>query len=1066
VSDRRRGISSWAITRPIGTIMLTSTLLVLGVVYIGRIPVDLLPRIVYPQVRVSVSNPGVEPLVLEETIAKPLESALATTENLVRIQSEMSEGRVSLTLDFAYGTNVDFALQDAAKNVERVRGRLPEEADAPVISKSDPAQTQVYQVAFSSTERDQIALRQWVDQRLRPQLLAVPGVAAIDLSGGLVREIQVELDPERLRGFGLSVAEVIASLRAENQDLAAGRLTASDREVVGKTAGKFHSVEDVRGVLLTSRTGSRVPLSDVAAVRDTSAEQRFWARLNGVPAVRIGIQKQPEANTVEVVEGVADRLQQLSSSGYFPADIKFDVTYDQSGFIRDAITSVRDAAIIGAILAMLVVVLFLRSFRKVFIIGVSIPLSILATFIMMGIGDLTLNIMSLGGLALGTGLILDNAIVMLENIYRRRETDKLDSEEGAHVGAAEVTSPVIASTSTNLASVAPFLLITGLSALIFRELILTISFAILASMPLALTLVPMLAAQLGKIRFSSGLERFRPLLAFDRGFNRMIRGYRRAAAGAVRFRWFVVAGVVGLCIWAWQGSKAIPAEFLPQVDDGTVSVNLRLPPGASPFQTNRLTQEVEAMIREDTVNVRSAFATAGGWLTSGASSPSSGRGAIDVRLTDATERTISADEWVQELQARIDERGFAGARVFVRPPRIRGLRTSSSGEDVSINIVGDDLAMLEEIGREIARRVQGVPGLENFDVQGDEPSPLLSIALDRERARSLGLDVATVGQTVRTALDGTIATRYAEGNFEYDVRVFFPRGRFTSAGDLGEVMLFPGRSNTAPIYLRDVATVRPALGPSDVRRENQNRRLRLNGDVITEVAAIGAVTDSIKGRLSGLTIPDGYGIVIGGEQEAIEESNRQMILVVCLAVFLVFVVLAVQYESIIDPFVILAAIPLSLLGVVAILALTETSFSAPVLLGMILLAGIVVNNSILLVEFVQHYREEKGVPAEDAVVEAGAVRMRPIMMTTVTSLVGTLPLALGLGSGGELMRPLAIAVAGGLAVSGILTLFVVPCVYLIVHHAGDAVKVFLLGDKAKVRPAPPPRDATGHAAGD
>jgi CzcA family heavy metal efflux pump len=1045
--------------------MLTSTLLVLGVVYVGRIPVDLLPRIVYPQVRVSVSNPGVEPLVLEETIAKPLESALATTENLLRIQSEISEGRVSLTLDFSYGTNVDFALQDAAKNVERVRGRLPEEADAPVTSKSDPAQTQVYQVAFSSTERDQVALRQWVDQRLRPQLLSVPGVAAIDLSGGLVREIQVELDPDRLRGFGLSVSEVIAAMRAENQDLAAGRLTASDREVVGKTAGKFRAVEDLRGVLLTSGSGARVPLRDVAVVRDTSAEVRFWARLNGVPAVRIGIQKQPEANTVEVVAGVSGRLEQLFGSGYFPADIKYDVTYDQSGFIQDAITSVRDAAIIGAVLAMLVVMVFLRSLRKVFIIGVTIPMSILATFIMMGMGDLTLNIMSLGGLALGTGLILDNAIVMLENIYRRRETDQLDSEEGAHVGAAEVTSPVIASTTTNLASVAPFLLITGLSALIFRELILTISFAILASLPLALTLVPMLAAQLGKIRFSSGLERFPPLLAFDRGFNRMVRGYRRAAAGAIRFRWLVVAGVVGLSIWAWEGSKQIPAEFLPQVDDGTVSVNLRLPPGSSPFQTNRVTQEVEAMIRADTINVRSAFATAGGWLMSGTSSANSGRGSIDVRLAPLSERSVSADDWVQQLQAQIDERGFAGARVFVRPPRIRGLRTSSSGEDVSINIVGDDLAMLEEIGREIARRVRGVPGLENFDVQGDEPSPLLSISLDRERARALGLDVATVGQTVRTALDGTVATRFAEGNFEYDVRVFFPRGRFTSASDLGEVMLFPGRVNTAPIYLRDVASIRPALSPSDVRRENQNRRLRLNGDVITEVAAIGAVTDSIRSRLTGLTIPDGYGIVIGGEQEAIEDSNRQMILVVCLAVFLVFVVLAVQYESIIDPFVILAAIPLSLLGVVAILSLTETPFSAPVLLGMILLAGIVVNNSILLVEFVEHYREEKGARPEEAVVEAGAVRMRPVMMTTFTSLVGMLPLALGLGSGGELMRPLAIAVAGGLAVSGILTLFVVPCVYLIVHRAGDAVKAFLLGDKAKVRSAPP-TDATGHPAGD
>ncbi|HEX7121352.1 MAG TPA: efflux RND transporter permease subunit, partial [Gemmatimonadaceae bacterium] len=452
MSERRRGIASWSISRPIGTLMITSTLLVLGVVYVGRLPVDLLPRIVYPQVRVSVSNAGVEPNVLEETIAKPLEAALATTEGLTRMQTNISTGFVNVTLDFAYGTNVDFAVQDAAKNVERVRRRLPEEADPPTVSKSDPSQQQIYQVAFSSEERSQIALRQWVDQRLRPQLLAVDGVAAIEIFGGLVREIQVELDPDRLRGYGLSVSQVINALRNENQDVAAGRITTLDHEMVGTTVGKFRSVTDMRGVLLTAPSGARIPLSEVASVRDTSQEQRNWARLNGVPAVRIGIQKQPESNTVEVARGVEERIATLAASGYIPDDIKYEVTYDQSGFIEDAIKSVRDAAIIGAILSMLVVIVFLRSFRKTFIICVSIPLSILATFVMMGISDLTLNIMSLGGLALGTGLLLDNAIVMLENIYRRRERDKLDPVEGAHVGAGEVTSAVVASTTTNIAS--------------------------------------------------------------------------------------------------------------------------------------------------------------------------------------------------------------------------------------------------------------------------------------------------------------------------------------------------------------------------------------------------------------------------------------------------------------------------------------------------------------------------------------------------------------------------------------------------------------------------------------
>jgi CzcA family heavy metal efflux pump len=1035
--ERKRGIASWSISRPIGTIMITSTLLVLGAVYVGRLPVDLLPRIVYPQVRVSVTNSGVDPAVLEETIAKPLESALATTEGLIRMTSNVSTGFVNVTLDFDYGTNVDFALQDAATNVERIRRRLPEESDPPTISKTDPAQQQIYQVAFSSNERNQTALRQWVDQRLRPQLLAVNGVAAIEIFGGLVREIQVELDPDRLRGLGLSVSQVINALRNENQDVAAGRITTQHSEMVGTTAGKFQSLEDIRGVLLAAPSGARIPIRDIATVRDTSQEQRSWARLNGVPAVRIGIQKQPEANTVEVVRGVQAKLAQLQEDGYVPADIRSEVTYDQSGFISDALRSVRDAAILGALLSMFVVMLFLRSFRKTFIIGVSIPLAILATFVMMGIADLTLNIMSLGGLALGTGLLLDNAIVMLENIYRRRETDHLDSEESAHVGAAEVTSPVIASTTTNLASVAPFLLITGLSALIFRELILTVSFAILASLPLALTLIPMLAAQLGKVRFSSGMDRFAPLLAFERGFERMVGGYRRLATVVVRGRWILLAGVTGLAVAASFAAKSYPTEFLPQVDDGTVTANVRMPPGSTPERANQLSLKVEEMIDEMPA-VASVFANAG-----------AGRGGLDIRLTNASERNLTSDQWVQQLQKRVDDYGFAGSRVFVRPPRIRGLRTSSAGTDVSVAVVGDQLEQLDAIGQEIVRQLRGIPGLENVQMQEEEPRPMMSIALDRERARTLGLDVAAVGQTVRTALDGTIATRYAEGNFEYDVRVLFPKHRFQSATDIGGTLLFPGGRNRDPVFLRDVASISPAISPATIRRENQLRRIEVTGDVITAIAPVGAVADSIRERLAGFQMPDGYGVIIGGEQEAIEDTNSQMALIIGLAIFLVFVVLAVQYESLLDPLIILTAVPLALIGVVAILGITNTPFSAPVLLGMIMLAGIVVNNSILLVEFAKHFREDGAGTTEQAVVEAGVVRMRPILMTTFTSLVGALPLALGLGQGGELMRPLAIAVVGGLSVSALLTLFVVPSMYVILHNAGEAVRRFVLGDRPK-----------------
>jgi multidrug efflux pump subunit AcrB len=660
------------------------------------------------------------------------------------------------------------------------------------------------------------------------------------------------------------------------------------------------------------------------------------------------------------------------------------------------------------------------------------------------LGGLSLNVMTLGALALGVGLLIDNSIVMLENIFRHREEDEEDPETAAHEGAAEVTSAVTAATATNLAAVIPFLLISGLAALIFRELILTIAFAILASLMVALTVVPMLSAQLAKVRFTSGLNRWRPLVAFD-GFVQWLRRlYRRIAPTVLRWRWGVLAAAVVALLATGQLVRGLGSEFLPQVDDGNVNVMINLPAGASAEETNRITRQLEAMVAE-MPDVRTQFAVAGGMFWGGSTGERAGLGAITVVLEPVTRRSLSADAWVQTLQRRINERGFAGARIFVRPPRIRGLRTSASGSAIALHIQGDDLGELQRIGDDIMHRVRGVPGLENLEPSTDEASPQLSIELDRERAAYLGLNAAAVGQTLRTALDGTVATRFTSGNQEYDLRVMFPRERFTSPEDLGSVALFPGAADGAPIYLRDVARVENVLGPTTILRENQNRVLRLTGDVITQVASVGVVNDSIRARIAGLELPDGYGIVFGGEEEAIRENNRQLATVVLLAIFLVFVVMAVQYESFVNPLVILLAIPLSLVGVGLMLWLTGTSMSAPVLLGVILLAGIVVNNAILLVEYTEQGRRLRGLSREAAVVEAGAVRLRPIIMTTITTACGMLPLALGIGQGSELMQPLALAVVGGLTVSTLLTLFVVPSAYIILNGAADRLVTWLTG---------------------
>lgn len=770
----------------------------------------------------------------------------------------------------------------------------------------------------------------------------------------------------------------------------------------------------------------------------------MWVRLDGTPAVKMSIRKQPDANTVAVVEGVQAQIAELQKTSFFPSDIRFEVVRDQADFIRNSVNSVRDAALMGALLAMIMVLLFLKSLRKTFVIGISIPLAILATFVLMGATNLTLNIMSLGGLALGVGLLVDNSIVMLENIFRMRDEEGIeDAEEAAHAGAGQVQSAIIASTTTNIAAVTPFLLISGLASLIFKELILTITFAIAASLLVALTLVPMMSAQLAKIRFTSGLENSRALRSIDTALDRAKAWYRSNLPGMLRYNWAILLVGFSTLGLAWYLTRDLGTEFLPQVDDGNVGVFVGLPPGIPPQQTNAVALEVEDMVRE-MPHVKHIFTTAGGFLFGGSTSDRAGRGSLDIMLTSAAERDMSADEWVSTLQKRIEARGFAGARVFVRPPRIRGLRTSSSGSGVSLSILGDELETLQEIGQEIERRVLGVPGLDRLEMSSEEASPQIAIELDRERASYLGLSVAQVGQTIRTALDGTVATRYTEANREYDIRVMLPRDQFRGVDELAGIALFPQGGN-APIYLRDVARVYPTLGPTSILRENQNRSLRLTGEALTAVAPLSVVNDSIRARIAEITLPEGYSVIFGGEEQSVRETNRQLALVIFLALFLVFVVMAVQYESLVSPLVILTTVPLSLIGVAVGLRVVGLPMSAPVLLGVILLAGIVVNNGILLVEYIEQHRAEHGSSMATAAAEAGAMRLRPVLMTTLTTLLGMLPLAMGIGEGSELMRPLAVAVCFGLVTSMLLTFFVVPSSYVLLKGNSERLAAWLTG---------------------
>ena len=1038
---QRRGLVNASIRRPIGTLAIASVVFVFGLFFIDRLPIDLLPAVEYPHIRATVNYPGVAPEVMEEQVTRVLERNLAATEGLIHIDSRASQGRTNVNLHFAYGTNLDFALQDAARHLELARTQLPPDIEPPRLYKHDPSQDPIWQAGFSSSVRSEVEVRDWVEYQLAPQLIALQGVSSVEAAGGMEREMEVIVDQDRLRSYGLTMVNLHDTLAASNIDIAAGWVTSDTFDVMTKTDGLFRSADDIRNVLLTLADGSRIRLSEVASVTDGYREQRLFVRLNHQPSAQVSVFKLPHANTVEVVDDVNALMRQLDRSGYIPEDIEFQAISDPAFFIRGAVTSVSAAALLGGLLAMILVLFFLGSLRKGFVISLSLPIALMATFSMMGVGGLTLNIISLGGLALGVGLLLDNAIVMLENIYRHREELKKSPEDAAHDGAREVASAITAGTLTNLAAVLPFLLITGIAALIFRDLILTISFAIVATLAAALTLVPMLTALLGQVRFSSGLEQSFVIRGFHGGILRLRRRYRRLLPKVLRWRWAVVLLALSLFIGAMAQFNRLGNEFLPQVDDGNVGVRLSLPPGTPPWETDHAAREIEAVI-DGMDHVEAIFTMVGGHLGGGIINERPGTANIRVQLVPASQRPgVSAGAWVAEAQQRLDELDLPGARISVRPPSIQGLQLSTAGSDLAIRVVGNDLPTLNRLAREISGQLQDLPGLEGIEVGFEDQSPLMRITVDRERAADLGLQVAEIGRAVRDAVDGAVPTRFLSGNQEYDVRVRLPRAAASDADTLGELLLFPDQNT--PILLRDVVDFSLGEGPAHIVRENQSRAIQINGDINTAVSDVGTIMREVEQRLAGVELPEQYSLIIGGEWETIQDTNRELGTVIILALFLVFVVLAVQYERLSNPLIILTAAPLSLIGVVVILWLTSTPVSAPVLIGVILLIGIVVNNAILLVEYIEIGRRDQALSPARATVQAGALRLRPILMTTLTTVLGMTPLAIGLGEGAEIMRPLALAVIGGLLASMFLTLLVAPSLYLIINAAADRTKSFL-----------------------
>jgi multidrug efflux pump subunit AcrB len=747
--------------------MIAIAVVVVGGFALSRLAIDLHPHIIYPEIRVRILDPGVPATVMEDQVTRQLEEQLAITEDAISVQSNTTLGASSVDLSFGYGKDIDIALRDASTRLDRARRFLPESISPPVIYKRDPSQIPVLEFVVSSSVRDTVELRTWVDDVLRKWFINLPGVAAGEVGGGVTREIHILPDQQRLAGVGLSMNNLIDAVQRGNREDPAGRLRMSGQELSGKISGRFTSLEQLRALPLSLPDGSIIYLHEVAEVIDAHEDERIRVRANMVPGVKLSIQKQPTANTISVVDAVQQRLDWLHAQNLLPEDIQLTTVSDQSIYIRHAVKNSATAAISGAILAMIVVYLFLGNLRRTLIIGSAIPIAIMVTFIFMGLGNLTLNIMTLGGLALGVGLLVDNTIVMLENIYRHQVEGESSEDAGIHA-ATEVNSAIIASTSTNLSAVLPFLFIGGLTGLLFRELIFTISAAILASMVIALTLVPTLAA---KVRVTRPSQMRRTM---DTGMRWLQGKYAQLLQSVLRYAWVVsllfIAGLVYTIPTFFSGQQI----FLPKMDDGRITIRLSGDPGISLSAMDKNTRMIEEMLLAKPA-VESVFTLAGGFIFGRSERETSNRSTIIAQLVPLGHRTVSSADWIRKMKKEVATKQLAGLKVRIYQRGIRGIRTSQGDDDVSLRIQGPSLQLLEGLADEIVAQLNNINGLSNVSHSSEDDNLELSIEIDRERARSLGLDIRDISQSIQIALEGLVISDYIEGDRSFDIRLQLPR---------------------------------------------------------------------------------------------------------------------------------------------------------------------------------------------------------------------------------------------------------------------------------------------------
>jgi len=1049
-----------AVRNPILVLMVCIAAVVLSQIAVTRLPLDLFPSITVPAVSVSTGYSGASPEDVERTVTYVIESAITRVPGVQQIQSTSRRGSSFVQVWFDWDKDINVALVEVIQNVQRVARALPDEAGQPAVLKFDIANTPVAQVVLSVPGLDQRQLYQLATDTIEPQLERLPGVSTAFVSGGIARQFNINVDPKRLAATGLALQDVDDAVRRYNALLPSGSLRNPQIDFQLKVPILLESVEDIRRVVIAARNGVPVHVGDIAQVEDATADQTQIVKVNGLPGVTLSVVRQPGANIVSVVNSLRAELPHLTG---IPPGTDMRISFDQSRYVRAAINSLTHEALIGALLVFAVIVVFLPNLWNLFIIGIGLPLSVATSLILLYFTGQTLNVFTLGGLTLALGRLADDAIVVRENITRHLGRPGISVRQAILDATQEVGTAVFASTATTVAVFFPVVFLFGIARRLFVPMALTIVFAMSASYVVSMTVDPTLSMRVMRTR-KSGEDEEEPRTALGRFMARLERssnrlhgrldaGYQRVLEQALRRRWWVVGGMAALFVVSLFAMRFVGSEFFPATDESQFSVGVQLPQGTAVQVTSVAAAQVEGIVRQvvrqqHITTITTSAGSGGGPF--GGGGPNFGQ--VNVRLVPPSERDASTDELAARVRRALDGK-LPGAQFFISIGGIqRNIMNIGSGAPIDVQILGYDQTIAQQLAAQVAAAVAQTPGSADVRISPRGQYPAFTVQIDKDKAALLGLSPSAVANAITMAISGNAGTasRLIDpiSGAQYGIVTRLMTQYRTDPEDLAEIPLItladtpadgaPSPTGRTPILLRDIARVSLSSEPLQISRKNQQRVVDVTANVVNR--PLGAVSAEVGQAMERISWPAGFTYHLAGQTEQQTNAFGSLGLASALALMLVYMIMASQFGSLVDPFVIMFTVPLGLIGVVWTLLLTHVTLSIMSFMGIITMVGIVVSNGILLVDYANKL-QVRGLTALAAIVQAGRTRLRPILMTALATILGMMPMALGLGEGSETNMPLARAVIGGLAVSTFLTLFLIPILYTLFERRGHRVGV-------------------------